>query len=127
MKSTRDFGKVIAFMMASDKNLAQDIEDNIFDATIAMQVYDARMEAKLTQAELAKKLHTTQSVISRIEDADYDAHSLKLLKRIAAALDLKLSVEFRKKQVLHTESTTQTVRSHTNWPNSPEWHLTYRE
>jgi transcriptional regulator with XRE-family HTH domain len=40
----------------------------------------------LTQAQLAKRVGTTQSVISRLEDADYDDHSLAMLGRIARAV-----------------------------------------
>ena len=35
---------------------------------------------------------TTQSVISRLEDADNDGHSLTMLSRIASALDQKLTI-----------------------------------
>ena len=43
-----------------------------------------RQAAGLTQAELADIVGTTHSVISRLEDADYDGHSLKMLQRITA-------------------------------------------
>ena len=49
---------------------------------------------KLTQEKLADLAGTKQSVISRIEDADYYGHSLRLLRRIARALGKKLRVEF---------------------------------
>ena len=51
-----------------------------------------RIEAGLTQQQLAALVGTTQSVISRLEDADYDGHSLSILNRIAAALQKKLTV-----------------------------------
>ena len=35
---------------------------------------------------------TTQSVISRLEDADYEGHSLSMLQRIATALRMRLKV-----------------------------------
>ena len=57
-------------------------------------IYELRMEAGLTQKELAKRVGTTQSVISRIEDADYEGHSLTMLQRIAAALQQRLEVRF---------------------------------
>ncbi len=37
---------------------------------------------------------TTQSVIARLESADYSGHSLKMLHRIARALDLRLELRF---------------------------------
>ena len=42
--------------------------------------------------KLAELVNTTQSVISRLEDADYDGHSLSMLNRIAEALKQKLTV-----------------------------------
>jgi DNA-binding XRE family transcriptional regulator len=62
------------------------------NSEIARLLYDMRTEAGLTQGQLAKLVGTTQSVISRLEDSDYDGHSLTMLNRIAEALHKKLSV-----------------------------------
>ncbi|MDD2902398.1 MAG: helix-turn-helix transcriptional regulator, partial [Syntrophales bacterium] len=59
-------------------------------AQVARIIYDLRKEAGLTQKELAKLIGTTQSVISRLEDADYEGHSLSMLSRIATALKQRL-------------------------------------
>lgn len=53
---------------------------------VAQLIYDARTEAGLTQSELAEMIGTTQSVISQLEDADYEGHSLAVLRRVADAL-----------------------------------------
>ena len=42
--------------------------------------------------ELAKKAGTTQSVIARLEDAEYAGHSLTMLERIAAACGVALKL-----------------------------------
>ncbi len=62
------------------------IEAERVNAQVARMVHDLRVEAGLTQAELAEILATTQSVISRLEDSDYQGHSLSMLNRIASAL-----------------------------------------
>jgi DNA-binding XRE family transcriptional regulator len=64
------------------------------EALIAGQIYDLRTQAQLSQTELAKMVGTTQSVISRLEDADYDGHSLNMLRRIAKALNCRIEVRF---------------------------------
>jgi transcriptional regulator with XRE-family HTH domain len=51
-----------------------------------------RIEAGLTQGQLAGLVGTTQSVISRLENSEYDGHSLSVLNRIAEALRKKLTV-----------------------------------
>jgi len=62
---------------------------------IARLIAQLRAEEGLTQSELAKKIGTTQSVVSRLEDADYEGHSLSMLNRVAQALNqkIKLSLE----------------------------------
>jgi ribosome-binding protein aMBF1 (putative translation factor) len=62
---------------------------------IAQMIYDARSKAGLTQQELARLIGTRQSVISRLEHADYEAHSLTMLERIADALDLQVELRLR--------------------------------
>ena len=94
MASTRNFADVIRAQLAADPELAKGVELESFNSNVAQQVYDARIAAGLTQAQLAQRCGTQQSVISRIEDADYYGHSLSLLKRIAQAMDCKLRVEF---------------------------------
>jgi len=61
-------------------------------ADIAAQIYDLRTQAGLTQQQLAGMIGTTQSVISRLEDADYNGHSLNMLERIASVLHYRVEV-----------------------------------
>jgi ribosome-binding protein aMBF1 (putative translation factor) len=70
-------------------------EESRANAQVARAIYDLRTRAKLTQAALAKLIHTSPSVISRLEDANYAGHSLAMLRRIAAALDRRLEIRFR--------------------------------
>jgi|HubBroStandDraft_6_1064221.scaffolds.fasta_scaffold594435_1 transcriptional regulator with XRE-family HTH domain len=94
MPKTTNFGDVIRQKLANDPALAQRVEEAAFDAHIASQICDARKASGLTQQELAELVGTTQSAIARIEDADYDGHSVKLLQRVGKALHLRLRVEF---------------------------------
>ena len=40
------------------------------------------------------RVGTTASVICRLEDADYEGHSLAMLRRIAAALNKRVEIRF---------------------------------
>ncbi len=62
------------------------------NAEVAALIRGCRDRAGLRQGELAKIVGTTQSVISRLEDANYAGHSLMMLGRIAEALGLELRV-----------------------------------
>lgn len=108
-KTTKDFSEYIRRQLEADADLAELVEEEGFHARIAEQVYEARKAAGLSQRQLAERVGTQQSVISRIEDSDYDGHSLALLKRIARALGQNLSVEFYPKN--HIKKKTQKVRS----------------
>jgi ribosome-binding protein aMBF1 (putative translation factor) len=94
MAETRDFGDIIRDELAADPKLAEEVAIEQFNADLAMKVYEARVAAGLTQKQLASRVGTQQSVISRIESADYYGRSLTLLSKIAKALGLELRVEF---------------------------------
>jgi len=79
------------------------VESERVNAEVARLLYDRRTEAGLSQQELADRVGTTQSVISRLEDADYDGHSLTMLTRIAEALKQKLTVVMTARTVLGSE------------------------
>ena len=69
-------------------------EEELANAELAQKIYDLRTKAGLTQRQLAKLVGTTASVICRLEDADYEGHSLAMLRRIAAALDKRVESRF---------------------------------
>jgi ribosome-binding protein aMBF1 (putative translation factor) len=64
------------------------------NAEIAQEIYTLRTKAGLTQKQLAEMIGTTDSAVSRLEDAAYSGHSLKMLQRISVALDRRLEVRF---------------------------------
>lgn len=72
----------------------QELEEERANAEVARKIFELRQKADLTQQELAKLVGTTASVICRLEDADYEGHSLSMLRRIAAALDKRVEIRF---------------------------------
>jgi ribosome-binding protein aMBF1 (putative translation factor) len=67
-----------------------DLEEARINAQAARLIYQLRTDANLSQKQLADLVGTTQSVISRLEDDDYDGHSLSMLGRITAAVQKRL-------------------------------------
>jgi len=84
--------EVLAHITGDDPSLHVAIEEQKLNVRVAEMIHDARSSAGLSQAQLAKLIGTTQSVISRLEDADYDGHSLTMLQRIADALHRRLEL-----------------------------------
>ena len=78
--------------VGDDVRRAAEVERERTNAEVARLIYDQRIAAGLTQKELAKVARTTQSVISRLEDADYEGHSLTMLQRIASALGQRITI-----------------------------------
>lgn len=72
-------------------------EDLAPEFEIARAIIQLRSEAGLTQEELAKRLHTTQSVIARLEGG-YSKPSTNTLQRIAEATGTRLKITFEPAQ-----------------------------
>ena len=94
MNRTRDFTQVVRRQLAADPDLAAAVEQEAFNADIAIQIYNARTAAGLTQKQLADRIGSHLCVIARLEDADYEGHSLSMLRRIGDALNCQVRVEF---------------------------------
>lgn len=80
--------------VGDDSKCIEEYEEVALNAEIARKIYGLRTKAGLSRRELAKRVGTSASAICRLEDADYDGHSLSLLKRIADALDRRVDIRF---------------------------------
>jgi ribosome-binding protein aMBF1 (putative translation factor) len=99
MTKTNDALKIIRRSIGEDLELQEMVKEASINAQVSLIIYDVRKQAGLTQRQLADLIGTTQSVIARLEDADYDGHSLSMLARIAAALDRKLEIKMLPKEI----------------------------
>lgn len=64
------------------------------DLALGQLLYDLRTEAGLSQRELAERMGTTQSVISRLEEGGGARNRIDTLARVATALNRHLVVSF---------------------------------
>jgi len=94
-KPTTDALEIIhrEFFEGQPERIAE-LEQARSDGLVARKIYHLRTQAGLSQRALAKMVGTTASVICRLEDADYDGHSMAMLNRIAAALDRRVEIRF---------------------------------
>ena len=81
-------------LIGNDPQAAAEYEQVKADLAVARKIYGLREAAGLTQVQLAQRIGTSRTVISRLEDADYEGHSLAMLSRIAAALDQRVEIRF---------------------------------
>jgi ribosome-binding protein aMBF1 (putative translation factor) len=79
-------------MVGRDRAKQAALEQELVNVEAAQLLYDMRTNAGLSQRALAKRVGTTASVICRMEDSDYQGHTLAMLRRIAAALERRLEL-----------------------------------
>ena len=94
MPKTKDALKILARVTGNSKPIKAGIAQARINLEVAQMIHDARTTAGLSQSKLAALIGSKQPVIARLEDADYEGHSLTMLRRIAAALDQRLELRF---------------------------------
>ena len=70
------------------------LEEARANDSVARKLTNLRLHAGLTQRQLASLVGTTASAICRLEDAEYEGHSLAMLNRVAAALKQRVEINF---------------------------------
>lgn len=84
-----------------DRDLEEQLKDPAFAARfkrageaweLALQLADLRQRAGLTQVELAQRVKTSQQQICRLESPLYSGHSMRMLRRVAKALNAHVRV-----------------------------------
>jgi len=82
--------------LLKDKEVRKEYDDLELEFIIAKAVIAKRLEKGLSQSELAEKVGTKQSAISRLESGNYNP-SINFLGKVATALNLKLNISFSRK------------------------------
>jgi DNA-binding XRE family transcriptional regulator len=72
----------------------ESLEQTRANEDVARSIRILRTNAGLTQTQLAGIVGTTASAICRLEAADYEGHSVAMLRRIAAALNRRIEIRF---------------------------------
>ena len=86
------FNDYIEERLAKNTKLKKTFWDGYEKFKIGVILKEARIESGLSQEELAKKIHTTKSVISRIENHAEDI-KLSTLEKCANALGKQLELK----------------------------------
>lgn len=89
MKSYKTFKK----QLLKDKTIQQAYNKLEPEFVLVQKLIEKRLKQGLTQAQLAKKLGTKQTAISRLESGTYNP-TIGFLSKVAAALKVKLTISF---------------------------------
>ena len=77
-----------------DKEFKRYYEEEGRRLAIGYKIAGLRQRLGLTQKELAKKIHTSQTAVARLEGGDYSGYSLHTLEKIALATGTHLDIKF---------------------------------
>ena len=94
MPKTTDAVAMIDHLVGDDQELRELIDQESINTQVARLIFDARTRSGLTQQQLAERIGTKQPNIARLEDGDYEGHSLTMLQRVARALNQRLEIAF---------------------------------
>ena len=86
-----DVTKYVEKRKKRDRSFAEGYENGYERFKVGAMLRQARLEAGLTQEELARRLRTQKTAISRIENHAEDV-KLSTLERVAAALGKQLQI-----------------------------------
>lgn len=92
MKATK--AKTYYDKLMQNKKFRERFEKEYRNLVISEKIAELRHKARLTQEQLAKKIHTTKSAISRYESNRYRGYSITLLQKIADACGAELVISF---------------------------------
>jgi len=89
-----DLQKYIEIRKKKNPEFAESYESGYEEFKIGVLLREARRKSGLTQEELARRVKTTKSAISRIENHAEDI-KLSTIERVATALGRKIIVEIK--------------------------------
>ena len=82
--------------LLKDKEIKKAYEELGPEFALIRMIIKKRLEKGLTQKELARRIGTKQSAVSRLESGAYNP-TLSFLKKVAEALDSELKISLIKK------------------------------
>jgi len=89
-----DIDRMIREREAESPGFETMVEQELTELRIGLLIKELREKSGLTQEELARRMHTTKSAVSRLENRSGGAR-LETLEKVAHALGKELVIEFR--------------------------------
>ncbi|MDO8432165.1 MAG: helix-turn-helix transcriptional regulator [Candidatus Binatus sp.] len=80
--------------MLRDEDARNAFVSSTIAARLAVRIYNLRKQAGWTQPELAERAHMKQARISVLEQGDYENFTFSTLKKIAAAFNVAIVIDF---------------------------------
>lgn len=92
-----DIDALIAGNRKKDPAFREAYDELREEVLLSRALAEMRERKGLSQRALAKKLHTSQAAISRLERSDYEGHSITMLRKyvkaVGGSLQMRLSMK----------------------------------
>ncbi len=92
MPKTKDAIAILDHLTGDDRELQEMIAQETTNAQVAATICQVRAKARLTQEQLAALVGTTQPIIARLEQGDYQGDPVSMLHRIATAVNRRVEI-----------------------------------
>lgn len=89
---TSDAVEILKHRIRNKPEMQRMVDEAELLCWVAQAVYDARIEAGLSQEELAKRAGASLDEIEQIEDSDFEGPLLETAQRIAKALGRRIEI-----------------------------------
>ena len=77
------------------EGIYEEVTATAIKRVLARQVEAAMKEKKFSKAEMARRMHTSRAALDRLLDPEYDAVTLRTLRKAATAVGRELRLELR--------------------------------
>jgi len=94
-KPITDGIEILKKLREGDPDLETLYQKRLQELRLAEKIRQARKQAGITQSELAKRIHSSQSVVARFERSNFNRFSMNTLIKIATALGRNLHIELK--------------------------------
>ena len=93
MKKPKGIGSTLESLLR-EEGILEEVRVKALKTTISLQVQTTMKKKKLTQTEIAKRMHTSRAVLQRLLDPNITSVTLNTLDRVANALGKTLRISF---------------------------------
>jgi len=93
MKKNQGIGSTLESLL-EEEGILEEVRIKVLKSTIAYQIGQAMKKKKLSQAEVAKRMHTSRASLQRLLDPNITSVTLSTLDSVANALGKTLHITF---------------------------------
>ena len=93
MKKIKGIGSTLESLL-QEEGILEEVRIKALKTAISLQVQATMKKKKLTQLEVAKRMHTSRAVLQRLLDPNSKSVTLSTLDRVANALGKTLRIVF---------------------------------